>query len=87
MPAPDPSQALTAVLPAPIRARWNRIALQQLAQRVIELDAENERYLSDIRCADDRADYWQEQVRRAEDNGAKFALTQDGRLYRLNEAS
>lgn len=74
---------IVAVLPAKIRARWDRIALAQLAERVVELAAENERYLSDMKCADDRADYWEQQFRRAEDEGARFALTQDGQLYRL----
>lgn len=77
------SARLTAVLPAKVRARWDRLALEQLAERVAVLDAEKEDLAAKLYCADNRADSWEEQIRRAEDEGANFALTQDGQLYRL----
>lgn len=87
MAAANPAPALTAVLPTRIRARWDRIALEQLAARAAELDEENESLAYQLTEAEHLADFWQHQIERAEDEGAKFALTQDGQLYQLQAAS
>ncbi|MEJ0006442.1 MAG: hypothetical protein WDM77_08790 [Steroidobacteraceae bacterium] len=47
------------------------------------MDDEVESLQAQLYCSNYRADYWEEQVRRAEDKGQRFALTQDGQLYRL----
>jgi hypothetical protein len=80
------SAPLVAVLPAKIRARWDRLAMDQLAQRIPDLEWENDNLRSRIQGAENSADYWEQKVRRAEDEGARFALTQDGQLYRLESA-
>jgi hypothetical protein len=77
---------LVAVLPAKIRARWDRIALEQLAERAAELADHVDCLNSEVTRVERRADYWEEQVRRAQDEGAHFAMTQDGQLYRLQSA-
>lgn len=77
----------TAVLPAKIRARWDRIALEQLA-RDAAVQANQIDFLNSlVTNAERRADYWEEQVRRAQDDGARFAMTQDGQLCRLKSAA
>jgi hypothetical protein len=59
--APE-ARRLTAVLPAGIRSRWDRLALEQLAQRVTELDAELARAEEALYWADqnaNQADHYQ----------------------------
>lgn len=74
---------LRAVVPARILRRWDAQALEQLCERAVRLEKENEdlRYL--LTDAEHRAEFWSENAR--ELAGEPAGLTVEGRLVRLEE--
>jgi len=68
-----------AVLPAHIRRRWDTIAIQQLAQRALDLEEQNAELERRAQWAEDSADMWQ-QISEREREGHTVGLTQDGRV-------
>lgn len=63
-----------------ILRRLDALALTQLCQRVVELEAENEELRRQLAHADDAAEFWQANA--IELAGDSPGLTQSGRIVR-----
>jgi hypothetical protein len=73
-----------AVIPARIRRRWDAQALEQLCERLLKLEAENEALRREAAIAEESAEFWRQNAQ--ELAGEPAGLTIEGRLVRLQEA-
>ena len=73
-----------AVVPARILRRWDARALEQVCERLLEVEAENEELRGQLAVADESAEFWRQNAH--ELAGEPAGLTIEGRLVRLEEA-
>ncbi|HEY0684712.1 MAG TPA: hypothetical protein VGD45_20415 [Steroidobacter sp.] len=76
---------LTAVLTPSIRRRWDRIALQQLAEAAVVLSEQNEELTYRAREAEACADMWQYTAEIKREHGTA-GLTIDGCIVRIDQS-
>lgn len=74
-----------AVVPARILRRWDAQALEQVCQRLLEIEAENEELRRQAAIADESAEFWRQNAH--ELAGEEAGLTITGRLVRLQAAA
>lgn len=75
--------ALIAVLPARVRRRWDAIALQQLADRALQLHDENDELRSKLRWAEDCAFMYEQEVDVMREGG-RIGMTVHGRIVNID---
>lgn len=75
--------SVRAVVPARILRRWDAAALEQLCERLLEVQAENEELRSELAIADESAEHWRQNAHDLA--GSPAGLTVEGRLVRLEE--
>jgi len=73
---------LRAVLPASIRRRWDALALEQLCELVVALEARNEELIDECVSAQRLADHWFENCQQLPADAP--GLTIDGRIVRAD---
>lgn len=71
-----------AVIPARILKRWDTIALEQLAQRALQLEDENTDLARELRWSEESACMWQD-IAQAEQDGRQVGITQDCQVVTL----
>lgn len=84
--------ALKLVVSPAVLARWNRYALEQLAEQAARLAVENEELRAQLAQAEASAEFWHEQatdmqLQLCEEHNAAPGITASGRLVIVPDES